>query len=185
MLDEIFTKRLKCRKITAKDIELITLWSNSSIAYGDCLTPEKASLEDNQVKLKNNNFWNDNSKTYLIEIKENSQSIGTIKYWAKTENIKTAMIALKIAIPQFRKKGYGTEVQKALIRDLFKKYKFETIEMYTDLNNVPQQKCLEKLDFKSIKTEDYTDSGTSRQGFLFRLTKEQYEKSGVHLYYYD
>lgn len=185
MLENFFTKRLICKKITLEDIELITAWNNSQEAYGEHLTPENISYEDNITKFKHHNFWNNKSKTFLIETKEKNEPIGTIKYWTQAEHSKTAMIAVKIAVPQYRKQGYGTEVQKALIRELFKKYKFEVIEMYTDVNNKPQQKCLEKLDFENIKTEDYTDAGEARQGYLYRLTKERYEKSGVHIYYYE
>lgn len=185
MLENFFTKRLICRKIIISDIELITHWHGSQEAHGEYLTAEKCDYNDTLLKFNNNNFWNDKSKTFLIETKEKNEPIGTIRYWTQAEHSKTALIAVKIAVPHYRKQGYGTEVQKALIRELFKKYKFETVEMYTDVNNKPQQKCLEKLDFENIKTEDYTDAGTARQGYLYRLTKERYEKSGVHIYYYE
>lgn len=185
MLENFYTKRFICRKIKEQDVPILTEWSNSQIAYGDYLTPENTTLEENLSKLKNNSFWNDKSKTYLVETKEEETPIGIIKYWTKSDSSTVAMIALKIAIPEHRRKGYGTEIQKALIRELFKKYKFDAIEMYTDINNIPQQKCLEKLDFENIKTENYVDSGTPRQGHLYRLTKERYEKSGVHIFYYE
>jgi len=185
MAEQFFTNRLICRKIIDKDIELITVWNNSQEAYGEYLTHEAATYDENIIKLNNNNFWNDNSKTFLIDTKDNKTPIGTIKYWTKIGGAKTALVALKISIPEYRKQGYGTEVQKALIRELFKTYHFESVEMYTDVNNEPQQKCLLKLDFKNIKTENYTDAGTTRQGYLYKLTKERYEKSGVHIYYYE
>lgn len=185
MLDYFFTSRLKCRKITSHDIDIICAWSNNPESYGDFLAMDKMKPNEAQEKLNNNIFWNTTSKTYLIELKDDATPIGTIKYWSKVGYAKTALIALKIAAISYRRKGYGTEVQKALIRELFKKYGYETVEMYTDIANIPQQSCLDKLDFINVKQEDYADAGKNRQGYLFRLTRERYEASGVHLYYYD
>ncbi len=164
---------------------MITDWENSQIAYGDYLSCENHSLEDNIIKFENNSFWNDKSKTYIIETKKDTIPIGTLKYWTKTDLPNVAMMAIKITIPEFRNKGYGTEAQKGMIRELFKKYNYNAIEMYTDVNNIAQKKCLKKLDFEDIKTESYVDAGVQRQGHLFRLNKDRYEKSGVHIFYYE
>jgi len=184
-LEKFYTKRLICRKINEKDISIITEWGNSQAAYGDYLSVENITIEENLNKLTNSSFWNPKSKTYIIETKEGEKPIGTIKYWTKTDASTVAMMAIKIAVPEQRRKGYGTEVQKALIRELFKKYTFEAVEMYTDISNTPQQKCLSRLDFENIKTENYEDAGVPRQGCLYRLTKGKYEKSGVHIFYYE
>lgn len=185
MLEKILTKHLICRKFTENDLSIIVQWASSTISNGPYLSVENDSLEDTVNKFRNSSFWNEKSKTYLIETKEGKTPIGTIKYWTITDSSTTAMIALKIAIPEFRKKGYGTEVQKALIRELFKKYNYDAVEMYTDINNIAQKRCLEKLDFEDMKVESYIDAGVPRQGHLYRLTKERYEKSGVHIYYYE
>ena len=185
MQETFFTKRLICRKPTKNDIKTLSFWNSFQEANGEYLAVEKTSLEENLSKFDNNSFWNDNSKTYIIELKENKIPIGLIKFWAKTDENKTAMITVKIAIPQYRRKGLGTEVQKGLTRELFKKYGYNAIEMFTDINNEAQQKCLTRLDYDYIKTEEYTDAGETRQGHLYRLSKEKYEKSGVHIYYYD
>lgn len=185
MLENFYTKRTFCRKVVQQDIPTISYWRNSKVAYGDFLTTQKIPLDDTIEKFKNDYFWNDNGKHYLIELKENALPIGTIKYWTNPLDIKCALITIKIALPEYRNQGYGTEVQKALIRELFRKYKFESVEMHTDINNNAQQACLKKLDFKNIQTENYEDGGVFRQGYLYRLTKERYEKSGVHIYYYE
>lgn len=185
MTNGFFTKRMLCRSISEKDICLLTSWFNSQEAHGDFLTVEPSTIEENIEKFQNQGFWNEKSKTYIIELKENNIPIGTMRYWTKIENIKTALMAIKIATPEYRGQGYGTEAQKALIRELFKKYQYNTVEMYTDINNLPQQKCLGKLDFENIHIESYQDGKITRQGCLYRLTKDRYEKSGVHIYYYE
>lgn len=185
MLSNFYTKRLYCRKINEKDVALITKWNKSAVSNGKYLTIEDAQVSLNMEKFKNNAYWNDKNKTYLIELKLNATPIGIIKYWTKINDPLCALVTLKIAEPKFRNQGYGTEVQKALVRELFKKYKYKSIEMHTDINNLAQQACLTKLDFENIESESYEDAGILRQGYLFRLTREKYERSGVHIYYYE
>ena len=55
----------------------------------------------------------------------------------------------------------------------------------TSQKNISQQKCLKKLDFENLGIQEYLDLKVKRQGFLFQLTKEKYEKSGIHIYYYE
>lgn len=185
MLDYFFTKQLRCRKININDVDIISKWSNNPEAYGEFLAMERLAPIDVKEKINSGSFWNQSSKTFLIELKKKETPIGTLKYWTKSNDTKTALIAIKIAETNYRKKGYGTESQKGLIRELFKKYNYDSIEMYTDIGNIAQQRCLIKLDFQNIKQEDYDDAGIKRQGYLYRLTKNRYETSGVHIYYYE
>lgn len=185
MLDIFFTKRLSCRKITESDIALITKWNGSRVSNGDYLTVENLDVDENIEKFKNNFYWSDKNKNYLMELKQGAVPIGVIKYWTKINDPHCALVTLKIAVPEFRGQGYGTEVQKAMVRELFKKYKYDSVEMHTDINNLAQQACLRKLDFENVETENYEDAGVIRQGYLYRLTREKYETSGVHIYYYE
>ena len=185
MFDYLFTRRLKLKKILVENIPLLVTWSNDREVYGKYLSMENLKNDECLHKFENDYFWNNNSKTYLIELKEDNTSIGTIQYWTKSDDPNTAMVSLKLAVMSFRGQGYGTEAQKGIIRELFKKYKFEAVEMLTDINNIPQQKCLMKLDFDNIEIKEYLDNGINRQGYIFRLKKDKYERSGIHIYYYD
>ena len=52
-------------------------------------------------------------------------------------------MALKISEPEMRNKGYGTEAQKYAIIQLFTRMKLQRVEMYTDIDNQSQQRCLQ------------------------------------------
>ena len=174
--NRIFTKRLILRKIEQDDLRLLTEWSCSASAYGDFLTPENHSYQDIFELWQSNSFWNDHSMTLMIEHKEKCQPIGTIRYWEKQNDRRTALVALKIALPDFRCQGLGTESQLGFINYLFKQGHYQNVEMFTDIDNRPEQRCLEKLGFSFISVQSYDDHDLERQGRLYRLTEQEYEK---------
>lgn len=183
-MDNFFTYHLNMRPVTDADLSLLHQWSNCRDAYGNHLSMERWTLDDCRAKFQNGCFWSDSSKTYLMELKEGCLPIGTLRYWRKPETPSTALIALKVAVPEYRGKGYGTEAQKGLCRELFTKYGMQVIDVFTGMDNVPEQRCLEKLDFEFVDFQSYQDQGHDRQGRLYRLTKARYQQSSVHLYYY-
>ena len=184
-MNYFFTTNLKLRRIEKKDLALIHQWHISADAHGDHLSPHDETLDQLTEQLENDVFWHEGSKTYLVELKEDLQPIGTFHYWSKPDDSTTAMYALKVAVPACRRKGYGTEMQKGMIKELFEKYKFKHIEVFTDIDNIPQQRCLEKLDFDYVGVRDYQDQGFDRQGKVYLLSRERYENSSIFLYYYD
>jgi len=182
--DEIFTRRLRLRKVEEELLPLIIEWSNSEEAYGEYLTPERLTADEGVCNLKTGLFWNERSKTYLIELLDGTP-IGTIRYWLRPENRKTAIMALKIAIPAFRNQGYGTEAQKYLIMYLFERLGLEAVEMYTDIHNGAQLRCLQKLGFTLVESLRYEDQLVQRTGHHYRLGLEEYRRLPLYQYYYE
>lgn len=181
--DRIFTIRLLLRRVQEKDLGLLAGWSTSRTAHGEYLTPEGISHTDMQEQLRLGALWSEHNKTFLIERKD-GQPIGTIHYWLRPENNDTAVIALKIAEPQERGKGYGTETQKYLISFLFDRLAIQYVEMYTDINNTPQQRCLKKLGFDLVDSLSYIDHQVQRTGNLYRLEKMQYKENLIYQHHY-
>lgn len=174
-MDRIYTNRLCLRKIAEDDLTLLSQWSSSMAAHGDFLSPENHSYQECYERWKNNSYWNDHSKTLIIEHKEKQQSVGTIRYWQKPNDYRTAMVALKVAEPHFRGQGLGTEAQRGLIHHLFTKGQYRAVEMFTDIDNVPEQRCLTKLGFTLTDIQSYEDQKVQRQGRLYRLTRAEYD----------
>lgn len=174
--NHFFTKRLCLRKIEEADLERLSNWSFSNAAYGEYLTPENHSLQECHNRWMSNSYWNEQSKTLMIELKEHSQPLGTIRYWKKQNDHRTALVALKIAEPGFRGQGFGTEAQLGLIQYLFINEQYRTVEMFTDIDNVPEQRCLTKLGFTLVELQAYEDQKVQRQGRLYRLTREEYDR---------
>jgi RimJ/RimL family protein N-acetyltransferase len=183
--DKIMTPRLCLRKVEQEDLPYIVAWSSSREAYGEYLTPEQQCTEKYLAELKSGSLWSEQSKTFVVEVKDEGMPIGTIHYWLRPEKSSRAVIALKVAIPSYRCKGYGTEAQKYLIIHLFQKMQLEGIEMYTDIGNAAQQRCLQKLGFDLAESLQYEDAQIKRTGHLFRLDAKQYMQTSIYHYFYE
>lgn len=181
--NRIFTIRLQLRRIEAEDLPLLTRWAGDPQAYGDYLTPEHASAEELALRFKSGLFWSERTKTLLIELRD-GRAIGTVSYWIRPEDPTTAVIAIKIACPGERGKGYGTEAQKYLILFLFNRLSIDRVEMYTDINNLAQQRCLAKLGFELSQALTYSDQQVQRIGYLYRLDRECFEHAPVYRHHY-
>ena len=183
--ETIFTPRLKLRRMTPHDIPLLVRWSNSTEAHGDYLTPERLSEKACREKLESGQTWTPSSKCFLIETKQEEHPIGTIHYWLRPERDDCAVAKIRIAESEERGKGYGTEAQKYLIINLFERAGVSDVEMYTDINNKAQQRCLVKLGFELIDSLAYDDHQIHRLGHLFRLVSARYKEYPVYQYYYE
>lgn len=183
--DKIFSRRLILRKIQESDIPIIVAWSQSKLACGAYLTPGKHDIEQMHQQIHSNVFWSDNEKMFLVELKEDGRSIGTAHYWHSPGRRKTVAMALKVAIPEERGKGYGTEIQKFLIMYIFDQLSVQVVEMHTDIGNTAQQRCLQKLGFELVESLIYDDQQEKRTGHLFRLTLEQYRSQPIYQYHYE
>jgi RimJ/RimL family protein N-acetyltransferase len=183
--DKLFTRRLALCKLEEENLATLVTWSQSDIACGTCLTPENYKLEQMRQQLQDGIFWSDQEKIFLVKTKEGDKAIGTAHYWHPVKGKKSVTMALKVAIPEERGKGYGTEIQKFLIIYLFDRLSTECIEMYTDVNNIPQQRCLKKLGFDLQESLTYDDLKVKRTGHLYRLTAEQYKAHSIYRYHYE
>ncbi len=181
LLERIFSARLILARVKEDDGPLVVKWSSSPEANGRYLTADKISMSEWRSRLKSNFYWSEHAKTYTIALK-NGPLIGLIRYWQKGTDKTTALVTIKIALPDYRNKGYGAEAQNILVKKLFDYFGFHNVEMYTDINNLAEQKCLAKLGFRFVSAQLYNDHGVERTGKLYRLTRVDYEKSGIYNY---
>jgi RimJ/RimL family protein N-acetyltransferase len=182
--DKLLTPRLSLRRVYEEDLQLLVDWSNNQEAHGDYLTPEGLDREMALSQIATGRLWNDENRVFLVELK-NGLPIGTVHYWLRSEYKNCGVMALKIADPKNRNSGYGTEAQKYVIINLFERQKVEAVEMYTDINNLAQQRCLKKLGFELVETLSYEDHQVNRVGHLFRLDVTMYSKSLYYQYHYE
>jgi RimJ/RimL family protein N-acetyltransferase len=180
----IYTRRLKLRKVEVGDLAQYLAWSNSREAHGNYLTPESLG-EENALELMNSGLlWNQTNRTYFISLRE-GPDIGTIHFWLRPERRSVAVVAIKIASPAHRGQGYGTEAQKFLVIHLFKRFGVKAIELYTDVENRAQQRCLHKLGFQVVDCQTYDDHQVKRTGYLFRLEHGGFETHPIYRYHYE
>ena len=182
--NRIFTRRLLLRKIEAEDLALFVLWSNSREAYGDYLTPERLTEVEAMEQLSSGFLWNSISKTYLIALRQ-GPAIGTIHFWLRPERRRTAVVALKIALPEYRLQGFGTEAQKFLVIYLFERVGVERVEFYTDIDNHAEHRCMQKLGFEIADTLTYEDQKVARTGYLHRLDLLGFQRHPYYRYHYE
>lgn len=184
LTQNLYTNRLVLRKIEKEDLDLLVHWSTTPDANGDFLSPEQFDRLEMQQRLNSGLYWSSKEKLFIIE-KRQERPVGTIHYWLPADKMDTATVAVKIAEPAERNKGYGTEAQKFLLIYLFEKEKIRQVEMYTDLDNHPQQRCLRKLGFSLIETLTYDDRGIRRTGNYYRLDRDQYQQHAIYRYHYE
>jgi len=183
--DKLFTRRLILRKIQEQDLPVVVAWSQSETACGAYLTPGKHDVEQMRQQIQSGIFWSDMEKMFLVELKAEGVPVGTAHYWQAPGRQSTIAMALKVAIPEERGKGYGTEIQKFLIMYIFDQLPIEAVEMHTDVNNTAQQRCLQKLGFELIESLVYDDQQKKRTGHLFRLTAKQYHSHPIYQFHYE
>ncbi len=181
--NKIFTIRLLLRRLEAEDAPLLARWSKDPLAYGSYLTPERHSAEELAVQISSGMLWGQRNKTFLMELRDGTP-LGTIQYWMRLEDPNTAVMALKVADSAMRGKGYGTEAQKYLILYLFDRLNIRRVEMYTDVNNLAQQRCLQKLGFDLTQALPYADQQVQRIGYLYRLEWERFINEPIYQYHY-
>jgi RimJ/RimL family protein N-acetyltransferase len=183
--DRLYTPRLHLRRIQAVDLPLVCRWSRDAVACGVYLTPEEYSQAQLAEQLRNGALWRNQERLFLIDRRADRHPLGTIHYWKRQDLRDTAVMAVKIALPDQRSQGYGTEAQKYLLIHLFKQVGVGAVEMYTDVDNHPQQRCLNKLGFQVERSLTYVDLSIERTGHLFRLTADGFARHPVFHYHYD
>ena len=86
----------------------------------------------------------------LIERRRDGELIGDVSWHAVSygpgDRSKALNIGLSL-IPEARGHGYGTEAQRLLAELLFRLFDIERIEASTDVDNVAEQRSLEKAGF--------------------------------------
>ncbi len=182
--DKLLTPRLKLRRIEEKDLPLFLAWSHSETAHGKYLSPDRIDERKALGHILSGTYWNEENRVFLIELRD-ERPIGTLHYWLRAERKSCAIMALKISEFEMRNKGYGTEAQKYAIIYLFTRMKLQCVEMYTDINNRAQQRCLQKLGFELIDSLTYDDYRVQRVGHLFRLDAAKFTKTQMYHYHYE
>jgi RimJ/RimL family protein N-acetyltransferase len=183
--DRLYTPRLHLRRIQGTDLPLICLWSCDQEACGSYLTPEAYRRDQLWEQLHSGALWRQRERLFFIERRTDNQPLGTVHYWMRQDRGDIAVMAIKIAVTDLRGRGYGTEAQKYLVIHLFKQVGVRCVEMYTDVDNDPQQRCLQKLGFQLERSLTYSDRSVERNGHLFQLTANAFANHLVYQYHYD
>jgi RimJ/RimL family protein N-acetyltransferase len=174
MQPTVYTERLLLTRVEKIDVGFLFFCLSSPEAHGAFLSAAVVEPEVVEKRLLSGAYWNDDSKTFIVKLKKDLTRIGMFHFWVKPDDRSTAMYTIQIAVMEHRNFGYGTEVQLAAVDALFHQTSLENVEVYTDMNNIAEVRCLEKLGFKYCDSKTYRDMDVERTGNLYRLTREEY-----------
>ncbi len=180
--EKLFTTHLILRKNNKLDIPFLHYCTSVAEANGSYLTVENVSFDTIRARDENDYYWNDNSKTCIIETKQTNKSIGVIHYWKDPTTPSCALVTLKIALDEYRNRGYGTEAQVVFVKSLFDYCHFDQVAMFTDIENIAQQKCLSKLGFNFVDSASYNDFNIERTGKYYRVSFKEYQHLEIYKY---
>lgn len=157
--------RVRLRPATLDDAELLDLWQSTVYRgeFNDFGMPSRPVKE----RIRENGLVNNQGGTLIVELATGHEPIGTVSWREVRYGPNPESICWNIGIsliPEARGHGFGTEAQRVLVAHLFATTPVKRIEAGTDVDNVAEQRSLEKAGFQ-------------REGVLRRA---QYRPGGWH-----
>jgi RimJ/RimL family protein N-acetyltransferase len=141
--------RVRLRDVTLADAELLDAWNAGREVGGfNDFGPRDPTPRE---PLLNGPLRNDRNGTLIIELNDDSTPIGTVG-WRKVTVYGPSpwsdawQIGIEL-IPDARGKGYGGEAQRLLADWLLATFEISRVEASTDVENVAEQRSLEKAGF--------------------------------------
>jgi len=141
--------KVNLRPVMREDLPLLESWANnldftSEFNFFGIRNPansEKNFNEDGMLSPKNTTF---------IIVTQDGTRVGDISFrevpYGPSNNDRVYMIGISL-VGEHRGKGYGTEAQKLITSYLFSTYNIMRVEASTDIENLPEQRSLEKAGF--------------------------------------
>jgi len=137
-------KNIVLRPVTEHDKLLIFRWVN------DC-SVRKMFFHSEPISWEEHRAWFDSkivdqNHVYYIALNENKIPVGQIRFGV---NILDADVSVLIA-PEFRKKGFGTEIIKCGTQLLFSNTSVSKVHAYIKLNNYGSYKAFLNAGYSDI-----------------------------------
>lgn len=149
MKNVILTDKLKLKIVEKSDAKNIhALRTNPEVS-------KFIKRDLNKSLLEIENFIEEKNKTdyfFKINPKENNEFAGTIAIWNINREKKYAELGYEL-LPNYQNKGIMTNAIKEILNFAFNELNFETIEAFTDKENLSSRKLLEKIGFKLVKNK--------------------------------
>jgi RimJ/RimL family protein N-acetyltransferase len=139
--------KVRLRPVTADDAELLELWQSPAYVgefnvFGVKGRPVKERIESGVVTSRDG--------TLMVELQANRKPIGSVSWRGVRYGPNPESVAWNIGInliPEARGHGFGAEAQQLLAVHLLATTTVNRIEASTDVENVPEQRALEKAGF--------------------------------------
>jgi RimJ/RimL family protein N-acetyltransferase len=141
---------IRLRQATLDDVELLMLWSSSSRYTGEFNDFGLGRTRPYRELITTNELIGPNGGTLMVERIEANTAIGTVSWRQVRYGPTPESVAWNIGIslvPEMRGLGLGTLAQRLLADHLFATTSVNRIEAGTDVENLVEQRSLEKAGF--------------------------------------
>lgn len=140
---------VQLRDCTLADADLLDEWNASrDSGFNDFGLPRDSISRE---ALAAGPFRNERNGTLIVTVLETGANIGTVSWHQVNYGPGPASQCWNMGIdlvPEGRGRGYGTEAQRLLADYLFEATPVNRVEASTDVENVPEQRSLEKAGFQ-------------------------------------
>jgi RimJ/RimL family protein N-acetyltransferase len=139
---------VRLRDVTLADAELVD-WMNDQKDIGGFNDFGLPSLPTPRDALVRGPLRNDHNGSLIVETLT-GDPVGTVQWravhYGPPESSRAWNIGIEL-VPRARGHGYGTEAQRLLAGWLFRATNANRVEAQTDVENLPEQRSLEKAGF--------------------------------------
>jgi RimJ/RimL family protein N-acetyltransferase len=140
--------RVRLRRAELADAEILDLWTGPE--YQGVFNQFGVPYRAHRDAIKETGLIGDHAGTLIVEEAATGMSVGTISWRAVRYGPTPESAAWNVGInlvPDARGKGLGSEAQRTLAEYLFTNTSVNRIEAMTDIENVAEQRALERAGF--------------------------------------
>jgi RimJ/RimL family protein N-acetyltransferase len=142
---------VRLRPATLEDVELLTLWRSSTVYTGEFNDFGLTSHAPLKEAIKKNALIGESGGSLIVvERAADDKPIGTVSWHQVRYGPNAESFAWNIGIaliPEARGRGFGGPAQRLLALYLFATTSANRVEASTDIENVAEQRALEKAGF--------------------------------------
>lgn len=149
-LTQGFDRDIRLRPATLDDVELLMLWSSSPRYTGEFNDFGLERRRPYRELIRKSELTGPNGGTLMVERMPDNTAIGTVSWRQVRYGPTPESVAWNIGIsliPEMRGSGFGGIAQRLLADYLFATTAVNRIEAGTDVDNLAEQRALEKAGF--------------------------------------
>jgi len=171
------TPRVRLRDVTLADADLIDSWETHRSEFNDFGT-QREPLD--REALARGPLRSERNGMLVVERLADGRAIGTVGWHHERYGPNPESTALNFGIeliPEARGQGYGTEAQAQLVAYLFATTEANRVEAGTDIDNVAEQRSLEKAGLRRegvLRGSQYR-AGAYRDLVVYALVRSDLE----------
>lgn len=155
-------ERVDLRLIEESDLPAIHAWNNDPDFWGPFQAPMPQTLGDLQRRHAERPALSDEFGRLLVVLKDGTP-VGSMSYHRVGYGVNSPAFNMGIVLaPEHRGNGYGWEAQRLLADYLLYRFPVGRVEASTDVENIPEQRALERAGFKR---EGVARSSSFRNGW--------------------